>query len=143
MNINPFSINNHAVNSVIILCDLVLNNISVRILHFYNLCLFASVYIAFSLILFGVGFESAIYHVLDWKENTNFAIGLSLAVMFLISPIAHLVIFAMYSLKKFVYQKICKTKKGAKVQVENFTDVEQSSINTRLTGKENPGFHVI
>ena len=100
------SINSHAINIVIMIIDLFLNDIPVRLLHFYHSSLYTFVYSVFSLIVHASGYTSAIYPVLDWQNNVGMAIGLCLGITFIASPVVHaLVFFTFYQLRLFIAQQ--------------------------------------
>ncbi|XP_076813642.1 protein rolling stone-like [Clavelina lepadiformis] len=103
---SALSINKHAINIVIMIIDIFLNDIPVRLLHFYHSSLFMLAYSVFSLIVHASGYTSAIYPVLDWQNNVGMAIGLCLGITFIASPVVHaLVFFTFYQLRLFIAQQ--------------------------------------
>ena len=116
--INPISINSHVINTIIMLADLFVCAIPFRLLHFYHVALCALAYTVFSLILHGVGFESAIYSVLDWVGRPGFSIGLVLISIFVGSPLSHLIGFGLYHLRWFIARR-CSRPSGKPLRAED------------------------
>ena len=143
INLSPFSINNHLINAIIMLLELLVNRIPIRILHFYNLFFFSIIYIVFSLILHGSGFSSAIYPVLDWEQNWRLALGLALGIVLLVAPLVHLIVFGIYSVRKAVASKSKKTTFFPK-NSKSTDSGNTNSINNRnhCLGGVNPSYQV-
>ena len=140
VNLSAFSINNHLINSILMIIDLSINRISVKLFHFYHLMLFAVVFVSFSLILHGTGVTSAIYPVLDWSQNWKLALGLSLGFIFIVTPIVHFVVYILYSVKMFIVRKINSSCRK-NLQKESST-VPSFSTSQQFAGVMNPSFQV-
>ena len=132
-NTSEFSINNHAINTVIMFIDFALNSIPIRLLHFYHLSIFGVVYTFFSLILHWTGYNSAIYPVLDWANRTGFALALTLIIIFVVSPMVHSAIYGLYKLKDLIYLKILSNQ--SEVPVGN-----DPQLRTVYNGANNHGY---
>uniref|UniRef100_H2ZLY3 Uncharacterized protein n=1 Tax=Ciona savignyi TaxID=51511 RepID=H2ZLY3_CIOSA len=104
-NFSVFSINNHAINFVIMFIDFFIVAIPTRLLHFIYVSLFALVYIVFSLILHGSGYESAIYPVLNWSTNPGISAGISVGAVIVAPPIVHGLYWCVFQLRTFLGKK--------------------------------------
>ncbi|XP_018322706.1 protein rolling stone [Agrilus planipennis] len=99
----------HAMNSVLMLLDLMVVAHPVRIVHFYLPVFFGIVYLVFSLIYWSAGGTdrygcSYIYTILDWNkpgQTSAFCIGVLFFYLIL-----HLFSFGVYSLRMFLFKKL-------------------------------------
>lgn len=103
------SINNHLINTVIMLIDLFVIAVPVRLYHFVYMSLYALTYTIFSLILFGTGYNTAIYGPLDWEMGPGLAAGLAIGLILLGSLIAHTIMYGLYRLRVLLASK-CATQ---------------------------------
>lgn len=122
---NAFSINHHLINSVLLILDLGINAIPIRILHFYILILFSTIYSLFSFTLYITGYKDAIYSVLNWKTNFTRSLLLAIGVSLIGAPIVYFMAFLLYSLKKVISNHI--KKKNVEPQTSSQTDIDQNS----------------
>ena len=99
-------INLHAINSVIMFLEILVNGIPIRILHVLYPLIYGAVYVIFSAIYWSVDHRNVLYPgVLDWnKPGTTIVIMLILA--FVVIPLFQLLLFLAYKLKVFIYGKI-------------------------------------
>ena len=96
--------NTHLVNCIIALVDVFFSGVPVRILHFIYPVLFGAVYAVFTGIYFAADGTNAmgdpyIYSVIDYESSPGSAAGWVLAVVLVIIPIIHLLLFGLYSLR--------------------------------------------
>jgi len=142
---SSFSINNHLINTVIMLLELFVNRIPIRILHFYNLFFFSIIYVVFSLILHATGFSSAIYPILDWEQNWRLALGLALFIILLVSPVVHFTVYGLYVIRKILAFRLNKTSNSPS---KNSRATDSETTNNSVckkndySGEINPACHI-
>jgi len=79
---NAFSINNHALNCIVMVFDLFVSNIPERLLHVVHSFTFAIVYITFLVLLHASGINSSVYPVTNWSTNPWLAAGMCIGAAF-------------------------------------------------------------
>ena len=96
----------HAVNSVVILLEMLLNAIPIRYLHGVYSLVFGGLYAAFSLIYWAADHGNVLYpNVLDWNKPLGtmiYVAGLGIVGI----PILQFILFFSYRLKVHVYWKL-------------------------------------
>ena len=105
-NITGVNANTHLVNGLLAFVDLWISGTPVNFLHCVYLMIFGAIYSTFSGIYFVLTGE-VIYYVLDYRENAGGAVGLYLALIFLLLPAIHSLIFAIYLCKQWALNRRC------------------------------------
>lgn len=106
----------HALNSVVMLAEFLVDCIPVRILHMLYVMIFSVVYSLFTIIFWAAGGVNEdgnpyIYKILDY-ENGNPALisSVLLGIVFVVSPALQVFLFALYHFKSFVKKTNDQTK---------------------------------
>ena len=96
----------HAVNSMIILLELMFSALPIRILHFVFVQMFGIAYAGMSLLLYYFYTKEPIYpKILDW--NHPLPTGLTVAGLILIAaPLLHIILFSLYKYRVFIFRKL-------------------------------------
>ena len=81
----------HVTNAILAVIELLVNNIPVKMLHFYCPLIFGVVYIVFTLIFHWSDLNSSLYVVLDWDNNAQRAVAYMFLGLF-IAIVVHVVI---------------------------------------------------
>ncbi|KAL4227113.1 hypothetical protein ACF0H5_015086 [Mactra antiquata] len=131
-NFNHSSINTHLLNSVYTLSTLLFCAKPLQILHFYQPIIFGFLYTVFS-IIYHIAGGDPIYSVLDWNKTGNTAL-FTCFLLFIGIPVLHIVMFALYTLRKFVSEKcVCYKDKNEELKREiTARDVELLETNGRI-----------
>ena len=96
---NPFNLQEHLINYILLLIDLFVNDIPIRLLHCIYPMGYAIIYILFTVILWASNFTSAVYPPLNWAANPLSSTLLSLGVIFIAVPLLHVFHFGLYHLR--------------------------------------------
>ena len=99
----------HMINTIFILSNFFVSAKPIRVLHFYQVLLVATVYVVFS-VIYQVSGGSAIYTVLDW-DNVKTTLPLTFCLVCIALPLTHFMLYGMYRLRIFIYSRCCATTK--------------------------------
>lgn len=110
-NIDGISANTHLLNGILSLADVWISGLPVNFLHVVYLLIFGTVYNIFSGVYF-ISTGENIYGVLDYKNNTGSAVGLYLALTFLLLPFLHLCVYLMYLGRQWVVYRVCAVRQA-------------------------------
>ena len=99
---NPFNLQEHLINYILLFIDLFINDIPIRLLHCIYPMGYAIVYILFTVILWASNFTSAVYPTLNWEINPLSSTLLSLGVIFIAVPLLHVFHFGLYHLRSWL-----------------------------------------
>ena len=96
--------NTHLVNGIIALIDILFSGVPVRIFHFIYGIAFGATYVVFTGIYFAADGTNEhgdpyIYDVIDYGNNPGSATGWVLAVVLVLLPLVHLVLFGLYTVR--------------------------------------------
>ncbi|XP_078487925.1 protein rolling stone-like [Ciona intestinalis] len=131
--ITSFNIHSHAITFVMLLIDVFIIAYPIRLLHFlYGMC-YGLVYTAFTLILHGSGYISAVYELINWDKGARIATAICFVSSFVAIPLVHLLAFGLYHLRCFI------ALKGGCQNDQTDTSDEQESIEM---GQTNQGYAV-
>ena len=139
---NPFNIHSHAINYVLLLIDLFLNDIPIRFLHFIYPVGYGVVYVIFTVILWASDFVSAVYPVLNWEQNPSIAAMWSLITVLVLFPVLHAFHFGLYHLRAWI-ARCClhQTNRSQQPMDDQMEMGEQNfEVNRRSTGETNEAF---
>lgn len=105
----------HAMNSILAVIELTLNNLLVRILHFYWPILFGLIYVLVTLFLHFSGQISSIYDVLNWDTRPGVAVAIVAVLLFVVVPLIHVVfVWGFFMIREYllhqVFAKLLKKK---------------------------------
>ena len=89
--------NTHLVNGLFALVDTWICGIPTNTLHVVYIMIFGAVYVVFTGVYFALS-GNIVYDVLDYENSLGLAIGISFAVVILMGPLVHILIF--YSMSK-------------------------------------------
>lgn len=100
------SLNNHFLNSVVILLDLCISALPVRLLHFVYATVFYTLYYLFTLIFWSFDHTgNVLYDSIDWDKPGD--VMLKWFLTGLVLPLAlQIILFLMYRLRLFIFTKI-------------------------------------
>ena len=98
--INGINANTHLVNGIFALIDFWVSGIPINTLHVIYPMVFGAVYCVFTGIYFVASNELSVYPILDYGNNLGRAVGLSVAIVLIVFPIFHLIIFYLQHLAK-------------------------------------------
>lgn len=96
--------NVHAVNSVLVLIDLLVCARPVRILHFIYPSVYGMVYVTFSVVVFEVS-GTVIYNVLDYTQPV-YPVVTVISMALVAIPLLQLAIYGIYRLKDYLFGRI-------------------------------------
>lgn len=100
------SINEHLVNSVIVVLELAISAIPVRLLHFVYLTTFAFTYAIFTVIYWAFDHKNIIYKSFtNWNQPTDSIIRLAI-LMFVVAPVIQFMLFCVYQIRLIVYERL-------------------------------------
>lgn len=126
--------NTHLLNGILAVVDVWLSGVPVYLLHCLYLMSFYLVYGIFSGLYF-IGTGENIYPILDYRGSTGSAVGLSLAVTFLVTPLFHFCVYVMYLCRQWLVYQVCALKqvggggsRGGVSTVEQGSSVELTEI---------------
>ncbi len=105
--VSGVSANTHLVNGLIALVDITISGLPVNLLHCVYLMTFGAFYSTFSGVYF-IFSGNNIYSVLDYKNDTGGAVGLYLALIFLLLPFIHFLVYSLYLVKKWMLHGLLK-----------------------------------
>uniref|UniRef100_H2Y9M7 Protein rolling stone n=1 Tax=Ciona savignyi TaxID=51511 RepID=H2Y9M7_CIOSA len=110
---DPFNIHSHAINLVLLLIDLFVFSYPIRILHLIYPMGLGLVYTAFTLILHGARYTSAVYAVINWQTFPALAAGVCFGASLVAMPISHLLVFGLYKIRALIARKNgCMSQQG-------------------------------
>jgi len=121
------SINNHALNFVVMFLDLFIINIPERFLHSVHSFTYAIIYTVFLLILHGSGAESSVYSVTDWADNPGLAAGLCVGAAFA-TILIRCVAYGLYKLREFIASKTMSANSVADDVIQTITIKSTSDV---------------
>lgn len=101
--------NTHLLNGVLSLVDMWISGLPINFLHVIYILVFSAVYSVFSGLYF-IATGDIIYSVLDYESNAGAAVGLYLALTFLLLPLVHLLVYLMYLGKQWVVYHACAVR---------------------------------
>ena len=105
-NISAANLFLRGLNSVLIFLDICLCAIPVRLLHVIYPFLFSLAYVVFTVILWATDHSIVLYgRLLDWNYPGT-TIGVVAGCLFVIIPIVHLLVFAIYKIRSVIYWKL-------------------------------------
>lgn len=94
------TIDRHGVNFLLIMLDFLMSSNPVHLLHFIYPLIFVAVYFIFNCIYWAVT-KTLIYgSVLDYGNNTGFAVGMVLVAVFVVVPFCHVCWFLLFMLRE-------------------------------------------
>ncbi|XP_012940198.1 protein rolling stone isoform X2 [Aplysia californica] len=105
------SINSHAINSLLVLADVMLSAAPIHMLHFHMPLVYLMIYIAFTLIYWaGNGTnhrgEPYIYSVLDYSGKPKVAIVVIVCVALIIVPLTQVLLCGLRRLREKIHAKL-------------------------------------
>lgn len=112
-------ISTHALNTILLLIEIVMTSMPIRVLHLIYPMIFACIYMIFTVIYWAAGGTDAIdnkryvYPMLDYSNKPGLAAGLFLGVTLVGMPLAHLVFYGLYRLREFVVMKYGRDRVNA------------------------------
>lgn len=101
--------NTHLLNGILSLVDMWISGLPVYLLHVLYILVFSSVYSIFSGLYF-IATGGIIYKVLDYGSNAGAAVGLYLALTFLLLPVVHFLVYLMYLGKQWTIYRVCAVR---------------------------------
>ena len=109
--VNPYDGNIHLGNGIAALIDVWVTGIPVRILHFFYIQIYGTIYSLFSVIYYLAGGldpwgHPYIYPVLDYSANPGGAAGL-LVGAFLCVPLVHMLFYVQYITRRWLVYLLC------------------------------------
>ena len=121
---NPINIQEHAINYILLLIDLFVNNIPLRLMHFVYPIGYGLVYTLFTVMLWAAGVTPSVYGVLtDWGNYPGIAALVTLILSFIVSPLFHVLWhFWLYHLRAGIAKRCCdidNTKRHQQVIDDN------------------------
>lgn len=124
------SINKHLMNGILVLISLIITAKPLRILHMYQPVLFSVFYVIFTAIYYSAG-GGTIYNILDWG-SVGGALGLSLPLALIATPIVHLFCFSLFQARSHVAKKMeCTYDYNQKVEPDKVEpDQQKPSVST-------------
>ena len=155
------SINSHALNSFIVLADLLLSRAPIKVHHFLYTFLFVLAYIIFTVVYWAAGGQNHLgqdftYPLLNYSEHPGRAALVMLVVMFVGTPLLQLVLYATFRLRQWACGRCLNHRSGTVTQVvvvdarsaspkdnvgngdKRFSEVDKrlSGVDKRLSGME-------
>ena len=106
-NNNAISINVHLVNGVVAVADVWISGVPVNLLHIVYLEIFSAIYVLFSGIYYAISGEVIYEKVLDYGQYLGLAVGVSVGVILVVVPLAHVVVFWLQYLLRSWLQHHC------------------------------------
>lgn len=101
------SINKHGINLLYILLVICVSAKPIKFQHVYQAALSSLFYVIVNAIYFGASGD-ILYPFLDWTKPTK-AFGLSIAYIFVSTPLSFLLLFGLHKLKLYIYEKILRS----------------------------------
>lgn len=100
----------HLLNGLILVLDQAIHAIPMRLLHVYQPVGYGALYAAFTGVYFAANGtdpsgQAAIYAFLDYRTNTNIAIGADFGVVFIVLPLVWMVLWLLHKLRLLVWKK--------------------------------------
>ena len=155
------SINSHALNSFIVLADLLLSRAPIKVHHFLYTFLFVLAYVIFTVVYWAAGGQNHLgqdftYPLLNYSEHPGRAALVMLVVMFVGTPLLQLVLYATFRLRQWACGRCLNHRSGTVTQVvvvdarsaspkdnvgngdKRFSEVDKrlSGVDKRLSGME-------
>ena len=123
----PGDIHAHAINSVIVLIEVLFSAIPIRILHSVYAIIFGLFYILFSVIYWAVDHRNVLYHVLlDWNKPKNavlITLGISILAIFVT-----FILFLLYKLRLYIFMKCNKASQNMLTDENGGHEIENNII---------------
>ena len=155
------SINSHALNSFIVLADLLLSRAPIKVHHFLYTFLFVLAYVIFTVVYWAAGGQNHLgqdftYPLLNYSEHPGRAALVMLVVMFVGTPLLQLVLYATFRLRQWACGRCLNHRSGTVTQVvvvdarsaspkdnvgngdKRFSEVDKrlSGVDKRLSGMD-------
>ena len=116
------SINSHALNSFIVLADLLLSRAPMRVHHFLYTFLFVLAYVIFTVVYWAAGGQNHLgqdftYPLLNYSEHPGRAALVMLVVMFVGTPLLQLLLYAIFRLRQWACGRCLNHRNGTVTQV--------------------------
>ena len=116
------SINSHALNSFIVLADLLLSRAPMRVHHFLYTFLFVLAYVIFTVVYWAAGGQNHLgqdftYPLLNYSEHPGRAALVMLVVMFVGTPLLQLVLYAIFRIRQWACGRCLNHRSGTVTQV--------------------------
>lgn len=103
----------HGINSVVVLMEMLISAYPVRLLHCVYPIAYGLTYVLFSLVYWAIDHNNVVYkNVLDWNKPGS-TIGVVLGLGFVVIPLFQLLLFGIYRLRIWLYEKFCQREKVA------------------------------
>lgn len=132
---DALDIHKHLIVGVMVLIDLFVVANETRYLHVLYMIPAFSLYGVLSLVLHATGVNSAIYPVLDWKNNVTSAALYTCASVFVMPFVVHAIVYGLSVLRKYIYLQC-----GHGPQVESAPE-RSNGIDTVSGGKYNEAYN--
>ncbi|KXJ25437.1 protein rolling stone [Exaiptasia diaphana] len=102
--------NAHAVNSVLVIIDVMVCNVPFRIFHLIYPLIYGIVYTSFTVIYWAAGGtnhkgKSYIYAILDYENNAGLAFLMAAMFVFLAVPISQFLVYCLYRIRVWIVKK--------------------------------------
>lgn len=133
---DPINIHIHVIVILLMIIDLFIVAFPIRLLHAIYSIVLLFVYIFMTLVYHWAGVNSAIYSPLNWMNSPGLAAGLSVAVVFVVTIMMHLVCFEGYCLRRYIRSKFIESPNM--VQPTKLNVVSNPEIADK--GYDNTGF---
>ncbi|KAK3728730.1 hypothetical protein QZH41_002657 [Actinostola sp. cb2023] len=99
--VDASSANAHALNTLLMIIDIMICNVPFRLLHFIYPMFYALVYTSFTVIYWAVGGtnhrgEKYIYAIMDYEKNAGLAFIMAAMFVFLAIPVSQFLLYGLY-----------------------------------------------
>ena len=130
--ITPMSRLKHTLNSVFVVCDLLIQAVPIRIFHLVYPLLFGGVYSLFNAVYFihglpGPGGRHYAYGVMDWRNPMESSITCALA--FMLSTLNQCVLYEIYALRVWIYNRFSRHPPGVAASVVEQNQKREERVN--------------
>jgi len=126
--LDPFNIQSHVINFVILLIDLLVSRIPIRLLHFIYPVTYSIVYILFTLILHWSKVTSSVYSLLNWAASPGLAAGYGLATALVGMPLAHVLAFAIFNFRAWLSRSVGLATQDTRLESEENVEMGQTNL---------------
>ena len=128
---NPLNIHEHAINYVLLLIDLFVNDIPIRMLHFIYPVGYGLTYTIFTVILWAAGRTAPVYRgVLDWERFPGRSALVTMLTTFVALPLFHIVWhFWLFQLREWIAKRFLDREIRSQQPIDDNVEMNMKQVD--------------
>ena len=140
--VDGINANTHLVNGLVAIIDLLITGVPIRILHVIYPLIFGTAYSIFVGIYFVASGESVYGRITDFENNPGGAVGILVAVVLVVVPLVHMVVFYLPYLARYwilycIFNRRDATSESEQREMKEDFDRKDSVASTGSAAREN------